>query len=449
MGRLFGTDGARGVANTELTCELAMNIGKAAAMVLTDETHKRPMVLIGKDTRMSSDMLENAIAAGLCSVGADVKVLGVVPTPAVAYLVRYYGADAGIMISASHNPCEFNGIKIFNSQGLKLSDALEEEIENIVIDNIIPYAHKIGGGVGRITRAGSAAEDYIRMVKGTTPVRFDGMRIAVDCANGSASVTAKQLFEELGAEVILLSASPNGININANCGSTHMENLVSFVVNNGLDAGLAFDGDADRFLAVDELGNIIDGDQLIAICAKRLKKEGRLSKDTAVVTVMSNLGFFKFCEREGIETARTKVGDRYVLEEMLKNGYTVGGEQSGHIIFTDYATTGDGQLTAVQLLTIMKNTGRRLSELASEMEKYPQTMINVRVSAFGKARFAEDEEIALAIRESEQELGDEGRVLVRVSGTEPLIRVMVEGKDKEQIERIADDISQVVRTRLI
>lgn len=449
MGRLFGTDGARGVANTELTCELAMNIGKAAAMVLTDETHKRPTVLIGKDTRMSSDMLESALTAGLCSVGADVCSLGVVPTPAVAYLVRKYGADAGVMISASHNPCEFNGIKIFNSQGYKLSDALEEQIEKIVMDNVVPYTCKIGGEVGRVTVAPRAAEDYIDSVRQTTDARFDGLKIAIDCANGSASVTAKQLFESLGAQAILLSASPNGVNINADCGSTHMENLRSFVVNNHLDIGLAFDGDADRFLAVDEQGNLVDGDQLIAVCAKYLKAQGRLSFDTAVVTVMSNLGFFKFCEREGIRTAKTKVGDRYVLEEMLKNRYTIGGEQSGHIIFREFATTGDGQLTAVQLLTILKKTGKPLSVLAAEMEKYPQTMVNVRVSTFGKARFDDDEEIRLAIEESQKELGDDGRVLVRVSGTEPLIRVMVEGKEEAQIKRIAEELAEVVRERLI
>lgn len=449
MGRLFGTDGARGIANTELTCELAMNIGKAAAMVLTDETHKRPMVLIGKDTRMSSDMLESALAAGLCSVGADVCSLGVVPTPAVAYLVRLYGADAGVMISASHNPCEFNGIKIFNSQGYKLSDALEEEIENIVIDNAKPYNLKIGGDVGKVTMAPNAAQDYIDSVKKTVSENFDGLKIAIDCANGSSSVTAKKLFEDLGAQAILLAASPNGVNINANCGSTHMDHLRNFVVNNNLDIGLAFDGDADRFLAVDELGNLVDGDQLIAICAKYLKTEGKLNFDTAVVTVMSNLGFFKFCEREGIQTAKTKVGDRYVLEEMLKHRYTIGGEQSGHIIFHDYATTGDGQLTAVQLLSILKKTGKTLSELAAEMTKYPQTMINVKVSAIGKARFDDDKEIKLAITTAEKELGDDGRILVRISGTEPLIRVMVEGIDKQQIERIASEIAEVVRERLI
>ena len=353
------------------------------------------------------------------------------------------------MISASHNPCEFNGIKIFNSQGYKLSDALEEEIENIVIDNAKPYNLKIGGDVGKVTMAPNAAQDYIDSVKKTVSENFDGLKIAIDCANGSSSVTAKKLFEDLGAQAILLAASPNGVNINANCGSTHMDHLRNFVVNNNLDIGLAFDGDADRFLAVDELGNLVDGDQLIAICAKYLKTEGKLNFDTAVVTVMSNLGFFKFCEREGIQTAKTKVGDRYVLEEMLKHRYTIGGEQSGHIIFHDYATTGDGQLTAVQLLAILKKTGKKLSELAAEMTKYPQTMINVKVSAIGKARFDDDEEIKLAIATAEKELGDDGRILVRISGTEPLIRVMVEGIDKQQIERIASEIAEVVRERLI
>ena len=327
MGRLFGTDGARGVANTELTCELAMNIGKAAAMVLTKETNKKPYVIIGKDTRMSSDMLENALAAGCCSVGADVEILGVVPTPAVALLVKKYNADAGVMISASHNPCEFNGIKIFNSKGYKLSDALEEQIENIVIDNAIPYPQKVGGEVGRITYSKRSVEDYVNAVKQTASGSFENIRIAVDCANGSSSVTAKKIFSGLGVDAIYISDNPDGVNINRNCGSTYLDNLKNFVVNNSMDAGFAFDGDADRFLAIDDKGNEVDGDMLIAIFAKHLKKINKLNSNMAVVTVMSNLGFFKFCEKNNIETCKTKVGDRYVLEEMLKHNYSIGGEQ--------------------------------------------------------------------------------------------------------------------------
>lgn len=449
MGRLFGTDGARGVANTELTCELAMNIGKAAAMVLTKEANKKPFVIIGKDTRMSSDMLENALAAGFCSVGADVEILGVVPTPAVALLVKKYNADAGVMISASHNPCEFNGIKIFNSKGYKLSDSLEEQIENIVIDNAIPYPQKVGGEVGRITYSKRSVEDYVNAVKSTVNTDFDGLRIAVDCANGSSSVTAKKIFSSMGVDAIYISDNPDGVNINKNCGSTYLENLKKFVINNSMDAGFAFDGDADRFLAIDDKGNEVDGDMLIAIFAKHLKSVGKLNSNMAVVTVMSNLGFFKFCEKYGIDNCKTKVGDRYVLEEMLKHNYSIGGEQSGHIIFKEYATTGDGQLSAVQLLSILKSSGKKLSELAGEMEKYPQVLVNVRVSTFGKARFADDAEIKLAVENSEKLLGNDGRILVRVSGTEPLIRIMVEGKDNSLIQKIANDIASVVKARLI
>ena len=449
MGRLFGTDGARGVANTEITCELAMNIGRAAAMVLTEATQKRPFVLIGKDTRMSSDMLENALAAGLCSAGADVDILGVVPTPTVAYLVSKYNADAGIMISASHNPCEFNGIKLFNGEGFKLPDAMEEKIEDIVLDNVIPYPQKIGGDIGRVTYSKYALVHYNRHVAASVETRLDGMRVCIDCANGSSSVTAKNLFESLGAQVFLLSASPNGTNINEDCGSTHMEQLTTFVVNNGFDVGLAFDGDADRCLVVDETGNMVDGDQIISICAQFMKDEGKLKDNTAVVTVMSNLGFFKFCEANGITVSKTKVGDRYVLENMLENGYSIGGEQSGHVIFLDYATTGDGQLTAVQLLNVMTKTGKKLSELASCMEKFPQITVNVKVSAYGKARFNDDAEVQDAIKKFEGILGDDGRVLVRMSGTEPLCRVMIEGKDQKKIEKYANEIADVIKQRLV
>ena len=317
MGRLFGTDGARGVANTELTCELAMNIGRAAAMVLTDNTHRHPRILIGKDTRISSDMLEGALTAGLCSVGADVISLGVIPTPAVAFLVGKYKADAGIMISASHNPCEFNGIKIFSGDGYKLPDALEEQIESIVLDHRAPYLTPEGGDIGRVSVAENAVKDYIDHIKATVPFALDGMRIALDCANGSASRTAERLFTELGAQVYMLSDQPNGVNINDNCGSTHMESLMAFVKENHLDAGVAFDGDADRCLAVDNQGNLVDGDFVMAICALDMKSRGKLAKNTVVGTIMTNMGFIRFCEENGMSFVATKVGDRYVLEEML------------------------------------------------------------------------------------------------------------------------------------
>ncbi|MGN1419580.1 MAG: phosphoglucosamine mutase [Acutalibacteraceae bacterium] len=449
MGRLFGTDGARGVANSELSCELAMQIGKAAAMVLTKSCQKRPRVLIGMDTRISGDMLESAIACGLCSVGADVMKLGVVPTPAVAFLVKQYGYDAAVMISASHNPCEYNGIKIFKSDGYKLPDSTEEEIEAIILDEADIPPVKVGADVGRITVCENTVHDYIEHLKSTVDTDFDGMKIALDCANGSASVSAKKLFEQLKADVHVLSAQPDGININANCGSTHIENLRKYVVENSLMAGFAFDGDADRMLAVDENGEIVDGDKIIAICSKYMKQEGKLNKDTAVVTVMTNMGFYKFCDSENIKCEITKVGDRYVLEKMLEKGYSIGGEQSGHVIFLDYATTGDGQLTALQVLRIMKKTGKKLSELAKCMKIYPQTMVNVKVSKMGKARFADDEEIKNAIRQAEKQLGETGRVLVRVSGTEPLVRVMLEGEDQHEIETLANEIAQVIKDRLI
>ena len=450
MGRLFGTDGARGVANTELTCELSMQIGRAAAMVLSKNLNgKRPKVLIGLDTRASSQMLENAITAGLCSVGADVLKLGVVPTPAVAFLVREYGYDAGIMISASHNPCEYNGIKIFQSNGYKLPDALENEIEAIILDNATPIPTPVGGGVGKAKRKADAINDYIEHLLSATNMSFKGYKIALDCANGSSSVSAEEVFTRLGAEVIVISAEPDGVNINKDCGSTHLENLQKVVGENGCDIGFAFDGDADRMLAVDHTGAVVDGDKCIAVCAKHMKELGKLKKDTAVVTVMSNMGFFKFCEENGIKCEKTKVGDRYVLENMIENGYSIGGEQSGHIIFLKYATTGDGQLSAIQLLAVVKDAGKSLKELADEMEVYPQVLINVRVSNFGKAQFAKDKEVQNAIKQVEEALGDEGRILVRLSGTEPLVRVMLEGKDYDKIKELGESVAQVVKERLV
>ena len=449
MGRLFGTDGARGVANKDLSPELAMKIGRAAAMVLIDSEHKRPKVAIGMDTRLSGDMLESAIAAGLCSVGADVYLFGVIPTPAVAYLVKEYGYDAGVVISASHNPFEYNGIKIFQSDGYKLPDALEEEIEAIILDEVRTPPVKVGAEVGHITYAKNAYKDYINHLLCTTGYRYNGVNVALDCANGASSVTAQKLFEYLGCNVTVMNADPDGININDHCGSTHIEQLQEYCRNHDVDAGFAFDGDADRLIAVDENCEVVDGDKIIAICAKDMKEHHRLDKNTAVVTVMSNMGFFKFAEKEGIHCEKTAVGDRYVLENMRKNGYKIGGEQSGHVIFLDFATTGDGELTAIQVLKAMNRSGKKLSELASVTEIYPQVLINVTVSKMGKVRFPEDEEIKKAIAKAEEELGDTGRVLVRASGTEPLIRVMLEVKDTDQIQRLGEDIAEVVRERLI
>ncbi|MBR3788380.1 MAG: phosphoglucosamine mutase [Clostridia bacterium] len=457
MGRLFGTDGARGVANTEITCELAMEIGRAAAMVLTKENQKKPRVLIGMDTRASSEMLESAISAGLCSVGADVMLLGEIPTPAVAFLVRQYEYDAAVMISASHNPCEYNGIKIFQGNGYKLPDALEEEIESIILDKSQIPPVKIGGDVGRITRSKTAVNDYIEYLlsiaeEDTEKYNIDSLsnlKIAVDCSNGAASVTAPDLFLKLCPDALFINAHPNGTNINENCGSTHLDSLSDFVVRNNCDVGLAFDGDADRFLAIDENGNEVDGDKLLSIFSKYMKSKGDLKNNTVVVTVMSNMGFFKFCEANSLNCEKTKVGDRYVLENMLQGNYSLGGEQSGHIIFLDHSTTGDGELSALKLLLIMKATNKKLSFLASEMKVYPQVLKNIRVSDFGKARFPHDEEIKNAINSAEKELGSNGRVLVRVSGTEPLIRVMLEGIDENKIKVLADELVDVIKERLL
>ena len=450
MGRLFGTDGARGIANTEISCELAMKIGRAAAMVLSEESdNKKLKVLIGTDTRKSADMLSCAISAGFCSVGCDVLHLGVVPTPAVAFLVREYSYDAGVMISASHNPCEYNGIKIFRSNGYKLPDALEEKIEAIILDEIMPPPLKVGAEVGAVTSGRNAIKDYIKHIESTAVAHFYGMRIAIDCANGSASETANELFRKLGAECVVINCKPDGENINRDCGSTHIEQLQKYVAENGFDLGFAFDGDADRLLCVDNEGALVDGDKIIAICSKAMKEQGRLNANTAVVTVMSNMGLFEFFKKNGINCEKTKVGDRYVLENMLAHGYHIGGEQSGHVIFLDYATTGDGQITAVQLLNVIRSTGKTLKELADEIEIFPQVLKNVRVSSLGKLRLFEDNDIKIAITEAEKELGDTGRVLVRASGTEPLVRVMLEGRNSAQIERLANQIAEVVRERLI
>lgn len=449
MGRLFGTDGVRGIANETLTTELALKIGRAAATVLIKECKSaKPTVLIGKDTRASGDMLEAALTAGLTSVGCNVLSVGVVPTPAVAYLVCEYGCEAGIMISASHNPCEYNGIKIFQKTGYKLDDAIEDEIEAIVLDGAEEIPAKIGGDVGNRLFCKTAVKDYVDHVVSTASVRFDGLSIALDCANGSASVCAKDIFTALGAKCIMLSDTPDGTNINENCGSTHPQELMNFVKGASLDLGLAFDGDADRMLAVDENGELVDGDKVIAICSKRMKDEGKLEKNTAVVTVMSNMGFFKFCKDNGIDCKKTAVGDRYVLEKMLQEGYNIGGEQSGHVIFLDYATTGDGELSGVQLIETVVKSKKKLSELAQIMRVYPQVLINVKVTDEGKKKYNNDEYIISAVQQAEMELSGEGRVLVRVSGTEPLVRVMLEGSDIEQITRLGNGIAEVIKKRL-
>ncbi len=449
MGRLFGTDGVRGVANEKLTCELALEIGRAAAMVLSDNSRRRPVFVVGMDTRISSGMLSGALTAGLCSVGADVYQLGVVPTPAVAYLVGKYKADAGVMISASHNSYEFNGIKIFSGDGYKLPDDLEEQIESIILDKTDVPTLGLGNDVGMVVdKQATAVKDYIDHLKSTIPNALTGVRLAVDCANGASAMTARRLFSELGAECKVLFDAPDGRNINENCGSTHMEALSQYVKDNGLDIGIAFDGDADRCLAVDGSGSVVDGDFIMAILALDMLKRGKLEKNAVVGTIMTNMGFSRFCEENGIRFIATKVGDRYVLEEMLMQEYSFGGEQSGHVIFRDFATTGDGQLTAIQLLCLLKREGITLTEAAKVMKRYPQVMVNVKVSHEGKMRFYLDSEVKAAVEWGKSTLGRDGRVVVRVSGTEPVIRVMAEGVDSEKIEDVVSRISDVVRERL-
>lgn len=448
MGRLFGTDGVRGIANTELTCERAMQIGRAAAEVLSSGRRYLPTVLVGMDTRISSEMLASALIAGLCSVGADVIDLGVIPTPAVAYLVGKYKAHAGVMISASHNPYQFNGIKIFNEDGYKLEDELEERIESIVLDGTPAPKMAKPEDIGRVTRAQNAVKDYVDHLRSTALYSLDGMNIALDCANGSSSRTARQLFEGLGANCHVLSADPDGVNINNDCGSTHLENLRKYVLEHELDAGIAFDGDADRCLCIDDKGNDVDGDMIMAITALDMKARGKLNKNAVVGTIMTNYGFSKFCADNGIHFVSTKVGDRYVLEEMLLEDYYLGGEQSGHIIFRDFSTTGDGQLTAVQLLSQLKRTGVKLSEAAKVMTRYPQFIVNLSCTTEEKLAFYTDYEVKAILDEAKKEIGDGGRLIARPSGTEPLIRVMAEGDDSEFIKKICDETAAKIKKQL-
>lgn len=441
MGRLFGTDGVRGIANKELTCETAMQLGRAIAMVIGRGRHQKyGTVVLGMDTRQSSQMLANAISAGFCSAGMDVINLGVVPTPAVAYLIGKYKAHAGIMISASHNPSEFNGIKAFNDCGMKLADELEERVEELVLDTPELLLTVEPEYIGTVTYSKDALKDYASHLRSTVLYSLDGIEIAVDCANGSASSTARELFTSLGAKCHMLSCEPDGSNINENCGSTHLENLQKYVVENGLFAGVAFDGDADRCLCVDENGNIIDGDMIMAIIAFDMKERGRLTNNAVVGTIMSNFGLGKFCEENGINFMRTKVGDRYVLEKMIMEDYYFGGEQSGHIIFRDFATTGDGELTAVQLLSILCRKGLKLSEAARVIKLYPQISKNISANNDQKLYFYTNDRIRKILDEAKEALGKSGRVVVRPSGTEPLIRIMAEGDDLDFVEKTVDGI---------
>jgi phosphoglucosamine mutase len=448
MGRLFGTDGIRGVANLELTAELAFKVGQAGAYVLTGEVHHKPKILVGKDTRISGDMLEAALISGICSVGAEAVSIGIIPTPAVAYLVRKYNADAGVVISASHNPMEYNGIKYFNSKGYKLSDEIEERIEAIILDNSEQIPLPTGNEIGYQTHSEDAFKDYIEFTKTTIDCDLKGLNIVVDCANGASYITAPETFKQLGAYTSIINNKPDGTNINLNCGSTHMEELQKSVKQLGADIGLAFDGDADRVLAVDEEGNIVDGDQIMTICAIDLIQKGRLKKSTLVATIMSNMGLFIAAEEKGFNVIQAKVGDRYVLEEMLRNDYIIGGEQSGHIIFSEYNTTGDGLITALQLLSIMKQTGKKLSELASAMEVLPQVLVNAKVNNGNKNDYMNDTVIVSAIKNVQELFKQKGRVLIRPSGTEPIIRVMIEGQNKKVLQEKAEELARLIEKRL-
>ncbi len=449
MGRIFGTDGARGVAITELTCELAMMIGRAAAHVLTKECGKKhPRILVGMDTRISSKILEAALAAGLASVGAQVELLGVVPTPAVAYLVKKYEADAGAMISASHNSVEYNGIKLFSGEGFKLPDSVEEEIEAFILDKPEEIRLMEGTDVGKVMRRSNAGDDYIQHITESVSADLSGTSAAFDCANGSSAATAEKLFCSMGVKGEFIGNTPDGSNINDKCGSTYIDSIAEYVRSGSFDVGFAFDGDADRCLAVDENGRLVDGDRLIAVVAKYLKDNGMLKGNSAVVTVMSNLGFHNYMHENGINTICAKVGDRYVLEEMLKSGYNIGGEQSGHIILLDYATTGDGQLTAAMILRVMKETGKKLSELVCDISDYPQLLVNVKITEQTKGKWSTTDSIMAKIAQAEEALGSNGRVLVRESGTEPLLRVMLEGKDEQQVNELTNMIVDEVRAVL-
>jgi len=448
MARLFGTDGVRGVANSELTAQLAYKLGQAGAYVLAGETKHTPKILVGMDTRISGHLLEAALVAGICSVGAQAVCLDVIPTPAVAFLTRLYKADAGVVISASHNPYEFNGIKFFDSNGYKLPDSIEDRIEELIKHGQDSIPLPTGKGVGRKTNGENALRDYVDFLKGTIDGDLKGLKIAIDCANGASYKAAPTVFSELGAEVSVIHNAPDGININHNCGSTHISSLKEHVKACGADLGFAFDGDADRVLAVDENGQLVDGDQVMAIIGLALRKNGRLAKDTIVATVMSNLGFDIMAQNNGLKLVKTKVGDRYVLEEMLDKGYILGGEQSGHVIFLEHNTTGDGLLTALQLLAVLKASGKKLSALASVMKVLPQVLKNAKVRNENKHSYMEDEVVAKLCRELEDEFHGEGRVLIRPSGTEPLVRVMIEGSDREYIAKRAAELAEVIEKRL-
>ncbi|CEO89918.1 phosphoglucosamine mutase [Syntrophaceticus schinkii] len=446
MGVLFGTDGVRGVANKKLTAKLAYKLGMAGAYVLGREG-RRPLIAIGKDTRISGDMLEAALAAGILSVGGDCLRVGVIPTPGLAYLTRSYGCCAGIVISASHNPVADNGIKFFAADGYKLPDSVEEEIENLVLTDFA-FPQPIGGDIGRVFDETATPEKYLTFLKEELNVDLSGLNIVLDCANGAASKIAPRLFADLGAAITVLHGEPNGININENCGSTHTGELQQDVKSRRADLGLAFDGDADRLIAVDEQGNLVDGDRIMVICGLYRKEKGMLDGNKVTVTVMSNMGLKEAFDKAGIIVQETKVGDRYIMEEMRRNGGVLGGEQSGHIIFLDRATTGDGLVTALELLRVVQETGQPLSRLSAQMRSFPQTMVNVRVE--NKEELNTNRDVAKAIRFAEEQLQGQGRILGGVAprGTEPLVRVMGEALDEQKLKEVVKKLAEVVAEKL-
>lgn len=446
MTKYFGTDGVRGIANKELTPELAFKLGRIGGHLLTRDSHETSQVLVGRDTRISGHMLENALIAGLLSIGVEVMRLGVISTPGVAYLTRAMNAEAGVMISASHNPVEDNGIKFFGADGFKLTDEQEEEFEALLNEETDNLPRPTGDAVGTVTDYFEGGQKYIQYLKQTVDEEFTDLHIALDCAHGATSTLATHIFADLDADLTTIGASPNGLNINDGVGSTHPEGLSKLVVEKNADIGLAFDGDGDRLIAVDELGRIIDGDQIMFIIGKFLHSKGRLKSNTIVSTIMSNLGFYKALDDNGMTSVKTAVGDRYVVEEMRKGQFNLGGEQSGHIVFLDFNTTGDGLLTGLQLVDIMKKTGRKLSDLANEMTIFPQELVNVRVT--DKNKVADNERVVEVIKQVEEEMAGNGRVLVRPSGTESLVRVMVEATDHETCKRYVTRIADVVREEM-
>lgn len=448
MGRLFGTDGVRGIANKELDSALAFNLGRIGAYVLTEETRHKPRIAVGKDTRVSGDMLEAALIAGICSMGAEAVVLGVLPTPAVAYLTRHMGLDAGVVISASHNPFEYNGIKFFDHKGYKLPDKLEDRIESLLLNPERVISNPTGAEIGKKIEIDNAVHGYVDFLKKTIDVDLRGLKIAVDCANGASYIAAPSVLADLGAEIAVINNKPDGKNINVKCGSTHPEDLQKLVPESGAHVGLAFDGDADRLIAVDNRGQIVNGDHMLAIFAKYFKEKGILKNDTIVGTVMSNMGLDIAMKRERCNLVKTKVGDRYVLEEMIAKDYSIGGEQSGHIIFLDHNTTGDGLLTALQLLSVVKETGKKLSDLAAIMTELPQVLVNAKVKNENKDRYMEDKAIAEMIASLESKLKDKGRVLIRPSGTEPFVRVMLEGENETELKEYAKNLAKLIEEKM-